>query len=553
MRSLRILAATLLALALAGPSYAGGIEEGAKALKEGRFAAASEAYRAVLKASPSNRDALLGLARAVADGRIADAYDEIQGLLSAALRAKADDREARIALGNLYLARAIDDPRYRADVQDQFTRLQKADPLDEEAAVGLARMYYAGADYARGRQVLEDLLAKKPAAALALYWKGTLVYDEAVQALGKDSQMTPAVRALFEQALSAFDASTKADGTRYDAWVKLAYAAQYLVRVDESKTAVAKAAYLRALDLDGENDASLRGLTQLYANDRDVWRTELQKLATDRPKAPIVQFYWGYALEADGKFDQAEKAYRQFVAVARAPAMGWFQLGELLREKKSDVAGAGKAYMESLKASTTSTRAQSAVYWLLQPLNERARDDVAEASKAKALLKEYDAIITLSPKNISARNDAGFVMREAYGRTKDRSLLSAAVERYESASELIGEWRPEYETSVPYRERHGFAQVLNDTGLMFQYYPETRDLKKAESYYVRALEWTSNGYWDAYGNLMKILEPAGRIEEAKDLAEACAEGIKQENGEPQETFRGTCRGDAERLAKKLAK
>ena len=279
----------------------------------------------------------------------------------------------------------------------------------------------------------------------------------------------------------------------------------------------------------------------------------LKKLAAEQPKTPIVQYYWGYTLQEAGKLDEAEKAYRQFVAVSRNAAIGWFQIGELLRDKKGDAEGARKAYLESLKAASNHPKADVAVYWLLQPLNEKARDAVATAAATKALLKEYDAIIALAPKNISARNDAGFVLREAYGRTKDKSLLEASVAHYEAAAALVGEWKPEYETTVPYRDRHGFAQVLNDTGLMFQYYPETRDLKKAESYYRQAMEWTAYGYWDAYGNMMKILEGAGRFEEAKDFAESCAEGIKQESGEPQESFRGTCRGDAERLAKKLGK
>ena len=164
-------------------------------------------------------------------------------------------------------------------------------------------------------------------------------------------------------------------------------------------------------------------------------------------------------------------------------------------------------------------------------------------------------MIALAPKSITARNDAGFFLREAYDRTgkKDRALLDACIARYQAASDLIGEYRPEYEQSVPYKDRHGFAQVLNDTGLMFQFYPDVVDLAKAEAYYRRAMEWTDHGYWDTFGNMMKILEGGNRFEDALEFALACADGIKQENGEPQETFRANARGAAERLAKKLGK
>ena len=37
-------------------------------------------------------------------------------------------------------------------------------------------------------------------------------------------------------------------------------------------------------------------------------------------------------------------------------------------------------------------------------------------------------------------------------------------------------------------QRYGLAQVISDTGLMFQFQPPTRDYEKAEMYYNRALE-----------------------------------------------------------------
>ncbi len=555
MRASRIVLVTFLVGLLAATARAGGVEDANKLAKDGRWAQAADAYRAVLQTAPGQRDALLGFARAVAEGRLSDRYEEATSLLGTALKAKPDDRDLRVALGYVFLSRTSEDERYRADVQDQFSRVLRADPADEDAAVGLARMYYVGADYARGLETLEGVLAKKPGSALALYWKGVLLYDEATQAFGQGPGMDDRVKGLFEQALASFEASTKADPSRFDAWMKLGYAAQYLTRVDPGRKQAAAAAYSKALDLDGENAAPLKGLSALYANEGDVWFKELSRLAAERPKTPIVLYYLAFALKSQGKVDDAEKTYRQYVAVSRHPAAGWFEIGEILRESKGDADGARKAYEASLRADPTHPRYEAAVYWLLQPLNERGRDAVADAGKARKLLEEYDAVIALAPKSITARNDAGFFLREAFDRTgkKDRGLLDASVARYEAASALIPEFRPEYAQSIPYRDRNGFAQVLNDTGLMFQYYPEVKDLKKAEAYYRRAMEWTDHGYWDAYGNMMKLYEEENRTEEAMDFALACAEGIKQETGEPQEAFRSKARADAEALAKKLGK
>ncbi len=552
MRALRVAVVTLLLGLLAAPALAGDLDDARKAASEGRHADAAAAYAKALKAAPGARPALLGYLKAVAEGRVADHYDPATAAAGAALKAKPDDREVRLAFGDLFLARSESDERYRADAEFQFGQVLRADPKDEEAGVGLARMYYLGADYARGLARLDEVLAAHPQSALALFWKGTLLYDEAVQAFKGGPSMDERVRGLFAKALEAFEDCVKADPKRHAAWMKLGYAAQYLVPSDPSRRDRAAAAYEKALDLAPDDDAPLRGLSALYANDLPAYGALLDRLAKEKPKAPQVQFYRAYFLQATGKAEEAEKAYRAFVGSAKYTALGWHQLAELLRAK-GDAEGAREAYRASLKADPTHRFFALATYWLVQPVNERARDAVRDADKARWLLKEYDAVIALSPRSITARNDAAFFLREAYDATgrKHRDLLDASIERYAAASGLVGEFREEYARSVPYKERHGFAQVLNDTGLMYQYYDAVRDLEKAESYYRRAMEWTEHGYWDAYGNLLKILEAAGRIEDALDFAEACAEGIKTENGDPQETFRATCRGDAERLRRML--
>lgn len=536
---------------LAAPALAGGVEDGQKSLKEKRFAEAAEAFAKVLKSDPSRREAALGLARAAAEGSLSARYDEADQALHALLKAKPDDRETRLALGNLYLARVAEDDRWRADVQDQFGRLLKADPGDDEAAAGLVRMYFAGADYRRGLETADAFLEKKPGSALVLFWKGSLLYDQAKQGFQRGGQAwTPEVRGQFEAALSAFEASAKADPTRYDAWIQVGYVAQWLAGVDAAKRELAAAAYRKALDLSGDDPAAMRGLRALY--DPAKWVEIVDALAAQKPQAPIVLYYHAFSLHQRKRLEDAEKAYRASAKASKWPADAWFGLGKVL-EDKGDAAGALEAFRKSLEANPLHARWKEAVTALWKPVYDRMRDAMGNAAKARALVKDAAEVVALAPHDPNVRNDLGFFCREAFHATKDKALLDSSLEYYLQASALVGDYLPEYEQTVPYPSRHGFAQILNDTGLLYQYDVEPRDFAKAEPFYRRAQEWTQNGYWDAYGNLVKVLTAAGRWKEAFDYASDCAEGLRNADGTPNETWRGTARADAARFQEKIPK
>ena len=388
----------------------------------------------------------------------------------------------------------------------------------------------------------------EPTNANAHFWKGTLAYDQAKEAL--QGGMTPAVIAGFKAAAASFGEATKADPSRADAWINLAYANQYLLGAEPTREGAVENAYLKALDADPSDDAPMRGLSSLYSNRSEKYAEIVARLAKERPKSPAVLFAFAVQAKAAGKFDDALAALKTYVEGARNPARGWFEMAEILREKKQDLPAARKAYEATLKADPAFGRAEVAVGWLLQPIQEKSRDMVRTPEDARALLKEFDALIALAPKSINARNDAGFFLRQAYDATgqKHKDLLDACLARYVAASELVGEFMPGYER-IPYADRHGFAQVLNDTGLMFQYYPPVLDLRKAEKYYRMAMDWTEFGYWDVYGNMMKLLDAEKRLEDAAVFAENCAEGIKRQDGTPEDTFRKIAQADAERLRK----
>lgn len=554
LRRFALVSLAVVGAALAAPGAgADAVDDGRKLLADGKPVEAAAAFKKALAAQPSSRAAMLGFAKAVAEGKVSDEYEAVGAALRAAIKAKPDDREARLALGDLYLAWMDLDERYRGDVQEQFGKVLEANPDDEEAVVGLARMYYASADHPRGLAALDAFLGRKPQSALALLWKGNLLYDQAVQTWqGNDRQWSDEVQDLFQKAYDAFEGSTRADGKRVEAWIKTAYAAQYLAVKDPKKRDAAAAAYEKVLDIDGDHDMAMRGLSALYAQEPTLWAEVLPRVAKAHAQAPIVHFYLGYQLQAAGKSEEAEKEYRTYVSTSKHPAIGWYQIGVLLAAR-GDEAAAKKAWTESLKADPRHGRAKEAVAALAKPLYARMKESQSDREKARALLKDFRALMDLAPTDIWLRNNVAFFFREAFGATRDTELLKGSVRAYEEASALIGEWRESY-AALPYKDRHQMAQVLNDTGLMFQYYDETRDLKRAESYYRRAMEWTNHGYWDTYGNLTKILEAQQRWQDAYDFATACAEGLMtDENGAPFETGRATARGDALRYQSKMQK
>ena len=227
-------------------------------------------------------------------------------------------------------------------------------------------------------------------------------------------------------------------------------------------------------------------------------------------------------------------------------------LGDLL-ERKQDLAGAHAEFKKSLELESEGWRANQLVTKLLAAINGRAEESWDVEAKAHKLLDEYRALAALVPTNRAVRNDGGFFCREAFQKSgkRDAVLLKGSVELYVAASELIPAYQESFEETVPYAERHTYAQILNDTGLMFQYEPTNLNLGVAEGYYRRAMEWTQHGYWDTYGNLIKLLTAQGRWKDAFEFAAACAEGIKKADGTPNETFRATCAAQRDLLEKKV--
>ena len=128
-----------------------------------------------------------------------------------------------------------------------------------------------------------------------------------------------------------------------------------------------------------------------------------------------------------------------------------------------------------------------------------------------------------------------------------KPILEASRDMYVRAADIVGEYTAQYE-GMAMTERLSRAQVISDTGLMFQFYPEIQDLERAERYYLSALDWSDNGYFDAYNNLVQIWNKAERWDDLYDLADVAAESLLTNEGAPH-PGRGSARALADRLVK----
>jgi hypothetical protein len=170
------------------------------------------------------------------------------------------------------------------------------------------------------------------------------------------------------------------------------------------------------------------------------------------------------------------------------------------------------------------------------------RDRAEEAFEKLAKLTAFPADVL---------NNGAFILREAYGRNKGNSswkpVLEGSLRLYEQAAKWIDDQPQDVVESAPWATRYAWAQITSDTGLMFQFYPETLDLAKAEAYYVRALKFVQHGYLDAWNNLRKLYHGQNEFQKLYDLDALAAEGLALEDGSPHTTGRKAAKDEMAKL------
>jgi len=545
----------LAALLVASPAFASPAADARAAAAEKRWNDAAEAWLLVLEKKAADREAALGLATAVIEGNLVDYQVQAEEALQAALEKKKDDRDLQLALGNLFIASARSKTDQQAmkfvfeDAKSQFQRMLDAHPDDEDAAVGLARTHYWTGYFADAIQVLDDFMAKSKSKGPALYWKGQVYYLQALDAYRASGKIDEAAQTLFRQAKGAYEAAATAAPDMMDAWMQMGYAAQYLGSVEEGQQAEAQKAYEKAMDLDPDSLMPLKGIEALYYYRQDQYLPALAELARTHPKNNAVYYFMGFRQYYDKDYAQAVKSLQTFVQRSKTPAVAWTLLGQALD-------GAGKTdeaeevYLKALKANPSDEMAAGALDARLR--QEYQRKAGMSVSAAKACIDAYNKLFAMAPTAPWPRNNCAFILREAVGAHRDdaswKPILDECVRIYVEGSKLVEMQIAGREDQLTQEQRWAYAGVINDTGLMFQYYPSVLDLEKAEEYYLRSLELTADGYVDAFTNLVKLYQDQGRFQEAYELARDCSESLTNPDGSPSQA-----RNLARRVMDELAK
>ena len=542
----RLLALTLCALLLAAaPAFAGPADEAKSAEKAGRMADAAKAWARALKKSPGNRDAALGLARTAVRAGLADHYQAAEDSLRTLLEKQPKDAELLVGLGGICLATSaakqdtLAKKSYDVEAKQCFEKALAADPGSDGAAGGLAQTYYQMGDFTNAIQTVDDFLAKRPnAPARALFWKGQTLYLQARDAFtAGGNQLTDEAQGLFRKAQGAYQGSAQADGGDAQVWIQLAYASAYVGDVP-----TAGDAYRKAAELDPTGRAPILGLQSLYTHTPDKYVAVLKGILEKHPQHVWALWHYGDERYKAGDFKKARELYAKYAEHSDNPGAGWYAAG-LAAAQQGDADAAERLYYKALDANPDHAQAAGSIQQRIMAsgAEQRARQSV---KGAKEVIAEFAPLLKAAPKMAWLRNNLGFILREAYvggarggGEAKWRPILKAATEVYTEAADLLGEWTAAKEASYTWAQRYAEAQIISDTGLMYQFYEATRDLDKAETYYNIALEYTNDGYRDAYNNLAMILQEQERWQDLYDLSAACAEGITTESGAPDEGTR----------------
>jgi len=294
-----------------------------------------------------------------------------------------------------------------------------------------------------------------------------------------------------------------------------------------------------------------RGLKELLKNESGAYEGILRDIVAKHPEHPRALATLGRQRLDAGAFKEAAALLERHLKVAHDKGPGWYALGKAAAGLGEE-ARATKAFREALKANPEDIYAAWELDTRIRRSDEMKR--VAQSvNGARALIKRYEDLLALAPKNTSVLNNLAFTLRQAYEPHRKQKawlpILKKCASTYERASEILGEWTAEKEATLTWQQRYAQAQIISDTGLMFQFYPEIEDTEKAIGYYETALEYTEDGYRDAFNNYVRILLAQKRWDDAYELAKACSESIRTEQGGPDTATRNAAKALVQKLLK----
>lgn len=494
----------------AGPASADDLDRASTAWAAGRVDEAAGALLDYWLTDPTDPARVLEAVRLAEALDDADLLERAQGQLEGLLRDSEDPR-LQYALGRSSLAIA----RNRMARGDTGSSLAFLLADAKELGLGLlevpgwyavgtamaADAMWSQGDLTGALALLDGVEAGDDDAPLAAL-RGRLLYERAVsEGLGTDGRPTDAGRedlgaaVTWSERARTHEVRPLADADRGAAALVSAWAKH---RLGDVKGAAR--AYLDAHVVTPRSPLPLRGLQSLYTGREAALADLLQSHLADHPDDTAAWDLMIPTRRTAGDLAGALQALQRRLDVAPADPAGWTHGGRLFQDLEQ-WREAGKHYRQALELDGTHAPAAAGL------------EQVARAvwtTDMERGLEIYEGLLALRPADPYARNNLGFLLREAVtpwttmseGQIQHlkpdapphiRELLDRSVSVYREAVERI----PDRDTMTEL-EAWSYAGIVNDYGLMLHYFADVQDPLEAERQYLRALAMTDHSFADTF-------------------------------------------------------
>ena len=363
-----LLAATIAISGCANPEKTkiAHVEKGEAYLKEEKFQEASLEFRNAIQIDESMASAHWGLARAY-EGlqRFHEAFEE----LGKTTELDANNLEARVKLGNYYIAGAKDNPGLILEAQRLANQVLQKDANYIEGHLLMGSIYYAQKENDKAFAEINhaiDLDPKRVESYLSLARFYIVMSDK-----GKAEQT-------FQRAISVNGNSGLAH-TEYG---------KYLVQ--QNRLGEAEAEMSKAVEVDPTNRPSRFILASFYLVNKQLDKAEvaykaLAELDKDKPegRAVLADFY-----SSINRLDEAVNIYQDIVAKSPDYHQGRFRLGEIML-MRGDTQGAMAQVDEVLKKDQHDRQA------LL--LRARVRAQTGQSTDLQAAVEDLKEVLVQEP------------------------------------------------------------------------------------------------------------------------------------------------------------
>jgi tetratricopeptide (TPR) repeat protein len=342
------------------------VEKGEAYLKDEKFQEASLEFRNAIQIDEKLASAHWGLARAF-EGlqRYQEAFEELRKTTEL----DADNLDARVKLGNYYIAAAKGHPELVDEAKRLANQILQKNPDHVEGHILMGSVFYAQNDREKAFAELNHAIELQPQRVesyLSLARFHILSYDRAK------------AEETFQHAISINPSSGLAH-TEYG---------KYLVQLN--RQADAEAEMLKAVAVDPRNRASQFVLASFYLVNKQLDKAEvsykaLAELDKDKPegRSVLADFY-----SSVNRLDEAISIYQEIVAKSPDYIQGHYRLGEILL-MRGDTQGAMAQADEILKKDSHDRQA------LL--LRARVRTQSGQSEDLKAAVEDLKEVLVQEP------------------------------------------------------------------------------------------------------------------------------------------------------------